>query len=644
MAFMPIDSFSIMAATTAIIIPPASAAGSAVLPDLYEYFPQIIKSLDVEMVDRGMIPLYYWDTIPDWDVSPYTWDEMIGPEPILQATTRVMQLQLERTAKEIRDLYNLYNLDRADRKYLPYISDYLGSILPSTSVLGQRNFLKNIVRIYRKKGTPLSFHELFKFLGFNATIIENYQRKTDAESVTGPQKDLVPTALVQREPVATLGAGAGPYTIQFLKTPLVRGGIQLLVYNNSANTPSVLIDNGDGSWSNNIVGSINYETGAATFTLVAGPTYFGGVYANYSYQTDPFPDPFNKKWTNRFRSSIVSAVLSPITGVTLTIEMQTRLLLYLNLLKPAHIIIQPTLGVVNLEDTESVTDTLNPLSYLHIESLFGTLYRGYGWHVEDNGSLSVDPAYVGNQARTGMEFIRTYAQDPEEPPYVYPFFRDGKFYQPNAADKWETGWISPLLVFASSVTNDVAIPTTANFSIDKLAGTALTVNDKVCFTSGPLAGEQSTITIFTAFPAYYDVTVSPVLPLAPVIGNTLTIVDADGVNRNGLVNRPQDPLDLYFIQDIYAGTGLQLIFAGSFLGKLTVSPSGITMTFISGGITYNETDNGIGGFSNTSGLIGAASVIYVTGAVDVTFTAAPDALTFVRYTYTSVTSANMGGF
>lgn len=630
---------------THLIIPlPTGVPQAAVLPDLYDYYPGIVKYFDQELVDRPDIPLYYWDTIPDWDTSPYTWDELIGPEPILKATTRVMQLELERSAKEIRDLALLYDVDRCDRLYLPYLSEMLGAPLPSTTEEGQRNFVKRIVDTYRSKGTPLSFMKLFHSLGFNATIVEQYQRKSDAEFVTGPQKALVATTLVQREPVGTTTALAGPYTIQLLNTPIVRGSIRVSVYDQSLNTPTVLIDNGGGGWSNNIVGSINYMTGAATFTLAAPPTLVGSpIRADYNFQTDPFPDPFKKRWLGRFRSSFIAATLTPLDpSVVMSPEMNQRLLLYLTLLKPAHIVIQALSIVLEFADTEYVTDDLNPLALLHIESLFGTLYRGYGWDSEDNGSLSTDPALVGLKARDGGEFIRTYVQASDEPPYVYPFFRDGKFYQPNSADDWEAMWYSPLTTFDSTVTADIPVPTTTNFSIVKGAGTTLGVNDKVCFTSGILEGEFSIITIFVDMGAYYDVTVAPALPVAPAVSDTVTIVDDAGVNRNGLVNRPQDPMSIYFIEVPYIGAPPQAAFAGAFLGKIPVEPSSVTLTFTIGATTYTETDDGIGGFTNVSGQIAAASIVYVTGAVDVTFVNPPDAGTDISYTYLSTTSGNLG--
>jgi len=524
----------------------------------------------------------------------------------------------------------------------------LGSPLPSAGDTAQRNFLRGLVDTYRHKGTPLSFQKLFHSLGFSSTIVEQYQRKADGAFVVGPQKALVATTLVQREPSGVTGPGAGPYAIQALNTPIVRGSIRVLVYDQSINKPTVLIDNGGGGWSNGIVGTINYVTGAATFTLVAPPTLVGSpIRTDYNFQTDAYPDPFHHRWTDRFRSSFVAASLTALNpSVSLTPEVSTRLLLYFALLKPAHIVVQALNLLLELSDDEHVNegDNLNPLAFLHLESLFGTLYRGYGWHVLDNASLSTDPALVGAKARDGGEFLRTYLQDPNDPPYVYPFFRDGKFYQPNVADNWEAMWHSPLSTFSSSLTADIPVPTTTNFSISKGAGTALGVGDTVCFTSGTIMGEQSQITFFVDGGLFYDVTVSPALPLAPAVGNNVTIVDNVGVNRVGLTNRRQESLAIYFIEDIYPGDGFTLIFAGSNLGKTAVTPSSVTMRFIIGGFTFTETDNGIGGFSNVNGFIVAASVVYATGAVAVTFNAAPDALTFVRYTYTSTTSADMGAY
>jgi hypothetical protein len=557
----------------------------------------------------------------------------------------------------------------------------LGTPCPSVSEEGQRNFINNLVATYRHKGTPLSFYKLFRSLGFEPLILEQYQRKSDAELVQGPQKALVATSYVQREPVSTTIASAGPYTINLLHNTIVRGSIRIYVYDKSTNKPTVISDDANGGWSNGLVGSVDYVTGMATLTLAAVPSLIGEpIKADYNYQTDIFPDPIGDRYQDRFRSSYVSATLTMIDpALALTSEMNTRLLTYVSLMKPAHVIID-FIGIrFEFEDHEDINedDDLNPFAVLHMESLFGCLYRGYGWHVTDNASLSVDPALVGAKARDYGEFIKTYytgavgdaaAYDAWDraPPYVYPLLRNGLIYQPNAADNWEAMWGSvgpnpaapaPLEVFGSVVTNDIPAPTTTNFSIDIGVGTSLTVDDKVCFTSGALAGEQSTITVFTPVVGYYDVTVSPALPLAPTISDALTIVDDASANRTTLTDRPQDPMALWFIETIYgpgtlsAPDGFLKVFAGNLATKVpmyTLGPGNtVTLTFDVGAGPVTETDDGAGGFTNVSGNLLSASINYTTGAFNISFTVpspAPIAASSITLTYASVVSQALGAY
>ena len=438
-----------------VVAPEADDYPAFKLPDLYKYYPEIVRYLDTTYVDRGNIPLYYWDGGIRWDAEPVTWDEVIGPEPILKTTTRIMQMELEKTAHEIEDILGFYDAQRCAKELLPYHAALLGTPLPAAKESQQRAFLEALGQTYRKKGTPLSFARLFESLGFTLLLQENYQRKADGGFATGPQMDRVSTNHVISEPVGTTSATTVSYTFQFVYTPVARGSIKLRIYGESTVTPTIVKDNGDGSWANGWSGSIDYVHGVATLTLPAFPSLAGQpIEADYYYLPDAFPDPYDERWTNRWRSSVVYVGLVPNdSSVALTTELNNRLLLYLNLLKPAHVIVQALEVIFQFSEDEgaNMSDEIPGFAYLHAESLYGTLYLGAGWAAQDNGSLNPAPAYVGQQHRDGNEFLTRWDLAPNSgpwenpadagypsqdltrtppPPYTYPFHMGGLFTQP----------------------------------------------------------------------------------------------------------------------------------------------------------------------------------------------------------------------
>lgn len=642
-----------------IIIAPAVDDGSFFrLPDLYLYYPEVIRRQDFNLVDRPDVPLYTWDSVPAWDETPFTWDEVIGPEPILKATTRVMQIELERTAQDICRILTLNDLDRTPRSLLPYIATGLGTPLPSAGESQQRSFLKSLAQTYRKKGTPLSFFRLFESLGFTLTLRENYQRKEDAALVGGPQMALVSTDLVQDESIGTTSASTGPYSFQFSKTPVVRGSVKIQVFDQSTNTPRIIVDNGNGGWSDGISGSINYPLGVGSFTLPTTPTLIGqSITATYRFFADPFPDPFNLRWTNRYRSSIVSVALTPKdSSVNLTAEVNDRLLLYLNLLKPAHVVVRALDIIFNLSEDESVnlSDDLSPIALLHADSLFGTLYRGLGWSASTSGARNPNPVFATTPHRNDHEFQIRWDGLPDTTrspgaPYHYPFLRNGKFTQPSASNNYESDWFETNVVFNSTVTSDTA-RTTTSFSISKGAGTALGVGDHVAFKTGPDGGESRIIDTFTDNGTHYTVTVAVAFPVAPTVSDQVAVIDINSPNRRNLKAgfREQDPVNLKFGE--FLTPSPDGVSVGPFTVTITASHRPLVGTtilrYVRGGVTREETATGTGAFTNVNGNISASSVNYTTGAVSVTFDVGepPDAATQITILSSTASSNALGEF
>lgn len=630
------------------------------MPEIYLYYPEdAIRRRDTTLVERQDVPVFAWDSVPKWDNEPFTWDEVIGPEPILRTTTRIQQMELEKTCCEITRLLTLKDANETPKEFLPYLAAEMGTPLPSTSERAQRSFLKRLADTYRKKGTPAALRALLATLGFDVTLVENYQRKADGAIVVGPQIRQGTTNLVAKESAGVTQNRLGPYRFNLAERPIQRGSVRLEIFSQSETTPIVVRDDSEGGWSA-LDGFIDYETGRAEVTLDQLPALIGQpIQVTYRFFFDQFPDPFGNRFTDRYRSSIVDFAFTPQNpSVSLTEELLERLFLYLSLMKPAHITTQGLDLILLLTDDVVITDELQPLSYLWVESLFGTLYMGDGWAAEDNGSLPTSPA------REGPEFlVKVPADDPtrepKEAPYVYPFKMNGAFVQPHAGgtganpgDNFEADWVEDsALVFEALVTNDVA-PTTTNFSIAKGAGTALGVGDDIALndTLGTTvgSGEQRIIQIFTDNGTHFDVTVTVGFPVAPPIGEQMAVLSQDGVKMNGLDVRQQDPLEMKFGQTLSpAPDGISV---GPFSDTIVVAhrPVDVGSTsilrFTIGATVFEETATGTGAFTNTSTFVSVSSIDYTTGAVSVTFTSPPDTLTVIEILTNFGGNSVLGGY
>jgi hypothetical protein len=622
----------------------AEEAGTAFfLPDLYEYLPEIVRSADATLVDRGQVPVYLWDSVPEWDVTPYRWDELIGPEPILRTTVRIMQLELETTAKEIRDLVRLFNVDRAPRVFLPYLADYLGTVLPSSSELQQRTFLNNLVDVYRRKGTPLVFQQLFASLGFDVELVEKYHRKGDGVLVGGPQITKAATHIARTERVGSVTIGlAGPYVFSLARPPAIPSSVVVRLFAQSTADPTIVQDDGNGAWLAGVLGSVNYRTGQCSITLLAAPVVAGFIEARYAFFPDRFPDPFGDRWTDRTRSSFAATTLIPKDStVQVTQEVANRLALYLELLRPAHIVFEDATVLSILEDEVVLDDELNPLAFLFYEPMSAMAF-GYGYHATENASLAT--------IRDGQEYLKDYTQPVDDPTYVFPWNMDGQF--DNAAVHAETEYLgqSSLEHYDTTVTADSA-RTTTSFSVSDTGALPAGIQAGTSYlvvVDGPAGGQSALIDSITDQGAYLDITLDGGTPLsvAPETGDAIVLLDEDALRFDQLDLVPQDSLQGLWREAVYNGDDVTLAFSGSTLGKLPVQASTVTMYFTIATVDYTETDDGAGNFTNVNGKISSASITYATGAVAVTFVGGeePDSTTTIDYQYASASTSSMGEF
>ena len=75
----------------------------------------------------------------------------------------------------LSDIKNVVDIDKIDGKYLSYLSQLLGyekKDIPSLNEESFRELVKNIIEIYKIKGTNYSFELFFNFLGFDIEIQE----------------------------------------------------------------------------------------------------------------------------------------------------------------------------------------------------------------------------------------------------------------------------------------------------------------------------------------------------------------------------------------------------------------------------------------------------------------------------------------
>jgi len=83
--------------------------------------------------------------------------------------------EYDRFADIIDNIYNITDVDKVDNTYLAYLIQILGYEKGDDTLLSNDSFrelAKNIIEIYKMKGTNYSFELFFNFLGFNISLKE----------------------------------------------------------------------------------------------------------------------------------------------------------------------------------------------------------------------------------------------------------------------------------------------------------------------------------------------------------------------------------------------------------------------------------------------------------------------------------------
>jgi hypothetical protein len=83
---------------------------------------------------------------------------------------------LDSLDQKVSDVYNTGDIDSVDEQFLQYIAQLLGYQKEDFSIVNVsfREIIKNLIQIYKVKGTNYSTELFFKFLGFDVDLREYY--------------------------------------------------------------------------------------------------------------------------------------------------------------------------------------------------------------------------------------------------------------------------------------------------------------------------------------------------------------------------------------------------------------------------------------------------------------------------------------
>ena len=177
--------------------------------------------------------------LPEFDVL-----NMENSEQILVFQESLMK-EFDRLSSTIDEIYDIADVDRIPNKYLNYLAQTIGYEREDEDFLFDASFrelIKNIIEVYRIKGTNFSFELFFNFLGFEVELREFWfdQRFSDPNVVVNPF-----TFISDRN-------NFGFYLTPIKPTDYIPSGL----LNPFAVSDAEIIDTQDGSFFNRFVGEI----------------------------------------------------------------------------------------------------------------------------------------------------------------------------------------------------------------------------------------------------------------------------------------------------------------------------------------------------------------------------------------------------
>lgn len=118
---------------------------------------------------KSFFRINYDKFIPDYDLLK------IREKDKLRIYMEAMMQEFDRFAGIIDKIYNLNDIDKVPDDYLKYMAQLVGYEKEESTLIDDnlfRELVKNIVEVYKIKGTNYSFELFFNFLGFNVEINE----------------------------------------------------------------------------------------------------------------------------------------------------------------------------------------------------------------------------------------------------------------------------------------------------------------------------------------------------------------------------------------------------------------------------------------------------------------------------------------
>lgn len=163
----------------------------------------------------------YKSFIPEYDY------EMLIAEDKLKVFLESLLVELDRVGYQIKQMSEMNNIDLAPEDYLDYIASLFGLQRKDFEInnVSFRELLKNIIDIYKIKGTKDSISLFFKFLGFAANVKEYWFDRREVFNKSANEHTLSSDYtnfrhyLVTENPLFQINKYKGLLTYENLQTP-----------------------------------------------------------------------------------------------------------------------------------------------------------------------------------------------------------------------------------------------------------------------------------------------------------------------------------------------------------------------------------------------------------------------------------------
>lgn len=164
---------------------------------------QELLNMTVYLYRYGVTDNFYekniWQFIPEYD------RDLMLEEPKIKLFMESIGRKLDQLEDKLTRLQDVYDIDEVPDEMLDHLGQMLGYEKEdfSLSNVSFRELLKNIIEIYKIKGTNYSFSFFFKFLGFNVNLKEFYFNRNvqNPESFPGVDVENVEYYLTTKNPI-----------------------------------------------------------------------------------------------------------------------------------------------------------------------------------------------------------------------------------------------------------------------------------------------------------------------------------------------------------------------------------------------------------------------------------------------------------